>query len=145
MKVQAATHVTSLTQERVCPSSRVSPMSRHTEQFIKYECKGSALNKNEKKVGWWVSHSSSKMLYWGGATSGSGKCACGMNNTCAGYKNYVCNCDKTMINGVRTAVSLRTRQVFQSYNSSLGTLVLMVIEARRDTTRFGNLSVLEQN
>ena len=120
-------------------------VSSHCEQFIKYECKGSALNKNEKKVGWWVSRSSSEMLYWGGATPGSGKCACGMNNTCAGYKNYVCNCDKTMINGVRTAVSLRTRQVFQSYNSSLETLVLMAIEARRDTTRLGNSSVLEQN
>ena len=69
-------------------------VSSHCEQFIKYECKGSALNKNEKKLGWWVSRSSSEMLYWGGATPGSGKCACGMNNTCAGYKNYVCNCDK---------------------------------------------------
>ena len=69
-------------------------VSSHCEQFIKYECKGSALNKNEKKLGWWVSRISSKMLYWGGATPGSGKCACGMNNTCAGYKNYVCNCDK---------------------------------------------------
>ena len=69
-------------------------VSSHCEQFIKYECKGSALNKNENKFGWWVSRSSSKMLYWGVATPGSGKCACGMNNTCAGYKNYVCNCDK---------------------------------------------------
>ena len=32
------------------------------------------------------------MNYWGGAAVGSGKCACGMTNSCAGGGN--CNCDK---------------------------------------------------
>jgi len=32
------------------------------------------------------------MKYWGGA-SGSGKCACGMTNSCA-EPRYGCNCDQ---------------------------------------------------
>ena len=40
---------------------------------------------------WWVSRDSANMTYWGGAEPGSGKCACGMNSSCA--KNEVCNCD----------------------------------------------------
>jgi len=32
------------------------------------------------------------MTYWGGASPGSGKCACGMTSSCAG--GYGCNCDK---------------------------------------------------
>ena len=32
------------------------------------------------------------MRYWGGATPGSGKCACGMINSCANH-SYACNCD----------------------------------------------------
>ena len=30
------------------------------------------------------------MTYWGGASPGSGKCACGMTNSCAGGNS--CNC-----------------------------------------------------
>ena len=41
---------------------------------------------------WWVSRDSTKMTYWGGASPGSGKCACGMNNSCAD-PSYGCNCD----------------------------------------------------
>ena len=33
------------------------------------------------------------MTYWGGASPGSGKCVCGMNNSCAD-PSYRCNCDK---------------------------------------------------
>jgi len=33
------------------------------------------------------------MTYWGGASPGSGKCACGMTNSCAD-PSYGCNCDK---------------------------------------------------
>jgi len=33
------------------------------------------------------------MTYWGGASPGSGKCACGMTNSCANPR-YGCNCDK---------------------------------------------------
>ena len=39
-----------------------------------------------------MSRDSSKMTHWGGA-SGSGKCACGMTNSCAD-PSYGCNCDK---------------------------------------------------
>ena len=63
--------------------------SSHCEQFIKYECHRSKLLENGK--GWWVSRDSTKMTYWGGASPGSGKCACGMTNSCAA--NGRCNCD----------------------------------------------------
>ena len=65
-------------------------VSSHCEQFIKYECYGSRLLRNG--MGWWVSRDSTKMTYWGGA-SVSGKCACGMTNSCAN-SYYGCNCDK---------------------------------------------------
>ena len=42
---------------------------------------------------WWVSRDSTKMTYWGGASPGSGKCACGMTNSCAD-PSHPCNCDK---------------------------------------------------
>ena len=38
------------------------------------------------------SRDSTKMTYWGGASPGSGKCACGMNNSCANPSDG-CNCD----------------------------------------------------
>ena len=67
-------------------------LSSQCEQFIKYECYGSGLwFKNP--YGWWVSRDSAKMTYWGGASPGSGKCACGMTNSCAD-SSYGCNCDK---------------------------------------------------
>ena len=67
-------------------------VSSHCEQFIKYECYGSRLLDNNNPYGWWVSRDSTKMTYWGGA-SVSGKCACGMTNSCADSL-YGCNCDK---------------------------------------------------
>jgi len=67
-------------------------VSSHCEQFIKYECYGSALLFNNDPRGWWVSRDSTKMTYWGGA-SGNGKCACGMTNSCP-HPRYGCNCDK---------------------------------------------------
>ena len=63
--------------------------SKNCEQFIKYECYHSRLLKTS--FGWWVSRQGSKMNYWGGAGVDRGKCACGMNNSCAG--GYKCNCD----------------------------------------------------
>ena len=66
-------------------------VSSHCEQFIKYECYDSTIFRWEH--GWWVSRDSTKMMYWGGASPGSGKCACGMTNSCAD-SNYGCNCDK---------------------------------------------------
>ena len=66
-------------------------VSSHCEQFIKYECNNSRLRMDG--MAWWVSRDSSKMTYWGGASPGSGKCACGMTNSCAN-PSYGCNCDK---------------------------------------------------
>ena len=67
-------------------------VSSHCEQFIKYECYGSFLLYNNNPYGWWVSRDFTKMTYWGGA-SVSGKCACGMTNSCANpYEG--CNCDR---------------------------------------------------
>jgi len=64
-------------------------ISSHCEQFIKYECYDSVLVGNG--YAWWVSRDSGKMTYWGGAAPGSGKCACGMTNSCAN-PSHVCNC-----------------------------------------------------
>ena len=66
--------------------------SLHCEQFIKYQCYNSALW-FPNPVGWWVSRDSSKMSYWGGASPGSKKCACGMTNSCADPRK-ACNCDQ---------------------------------------------------
>ena len=69
-------------------------VSSHCEQFIKYECHGSVLlHNNSPAYGWWVSRGSTKMTYWGGASPGSGKCACGITNSCANPGNS-CNCDR---------------------------------------------------
>ncbi|KAL9989349.1 hypothetical protein ACROYT_G003890 [Oculina patagonica] len=66
-------------------------VSLHCEQFIKYECKGSVIFSNNNHA-WWVSRDSAEMKYWGGAETGSGKCACGMNNSCED-EQLACNCD----------------------------------------------------
>ncbi|XP_028393276.1 neurexin-4-like [Dendronephthya gigantea] len=68
--------------------------SKNCEQFIKYECYDSVFTYSPTGIyyGWWVSRQGSKMNYWGGAAVDSGKCACGMTNSCAGGGK--CNCDK---------------------------------------------------
>ena len=65
-------------------------VSSHCEQFIKNECLNSYMFR--RGYDWWVSRDSAKMTYWGGASPGSGKCACGMTNSCADVR-YGCNCD----------------------------------------------------
>ena len=69
--------------------------SLHCGQFIKYECNHSMLLHTwphyDGPFGWWMSRDDDKMTYWGGATDG--KCACGMNNTCAN-PNRGYHCDK---------------------------------------------------
>ena len=81
-------HYTGASLSQLASLTRVSS---HCEQFIKYECHDSRLLRDG--MGWWVSRDSSKMTYWGGASPGSGKCACGMTNSCAD-SSYGCNCDK---------------------------------------------------
>ena len=80
-------HYTGATLSQLASLTRISS---HCEQFIKYECYNSIIFRNA--YGWWVSRDATKMTYWGGA-SGSGKCACGMTNSCAD-SSYGCNCDK---------------------------------------------------
>ena len=67
-------------------------VSQKCEQFIKYECYHSVLLYHGSPYGWWVSRNGQKMTYWGGATPGSGNCACGVTNLCATSGNK-CNCD----------------------------------------------------
>ena len=81
-------HYTGTSLSQLAPLTRVS---LHCEQFIRYECFGAKLLKYLS--GWWVSRDSTKMTYWGGASPGSGKCACGMNNSCANPSDG-CNCDE---------------------------------------------------
>ena len=65
-------------------------ISRRCFQFIKFECFGVELFGRD--MAWWVSRDGNKMNYWGGADPDSGKCACGMDLSCADPK-YDCNCD----------------------------------------------------
>ena len=67
--------------------------SENCEQFIKYECWESMLfGHGGGGYGWWVSRQGSRMNHWGGAAVDSGKCACGVTNSCAG--GWKCNCDR---------------------------------------------------
>ncbi|XP_068678275.1 contactin-associated protein 1-like isoform X2 [Montipora foliosa] len=69
----------------------LTTVSSNCEQFIKYECHGSSFWFSGP-YGFWVSRESRKMAYWGGASPGSAKCACGMTGSCAS-RSQVCNCD----------------------------------------------------
>ena len=71
----------------------LADVSDHCEQFIKYECYGALLFKDDEC--WWVSRDNEKMIFWGGAKPGDNKkCACGVTspNSCAD-PNYGCNCE----------------------------------------------------
>ena len=84
-------HYTRASLSQLASLTRVSSQC---EQFIKYECYNSVLRPyRASPYGWWVSRDSAKMKYWGGASPGSGKCACGMTNSCAVSSDH-CNCDK---------------------------------------------------
>ncbi|XP_033624263.1 neurexin-4-like [Asterias rubens] len=69
-------------------------MAEYCEQHIKYECNRAKLlnSPNGDPYGWWVSHNNQKMAYWGGAAPGTGKCECGLFETCYDQKKW-CNCD----------------------------------------------------
>ena len=82
-------HYTGASLSQLASLTRVSSQC---EQFIKYECYDSGFWFHNP-YGWWVSRDSAKMTYWGGASPGSGKCACGMTNSCAD-SGHGCNCDK---------------------------------------------------
>ena len=78
-------HYTGASLSQLASLTRVSSQC---EQFVKYECYDSVLG-----YAWWVSRDSAKMTYWGGASPGSSKCACGMTNSRAA-SGSLCNCDK---------------------------------------------------
>ena len=82
-------HYTGASLSQLASLTRVSSQC---EQFIKYECHDSGIW-FYSPYGWWVSRDSAKMTHWGGASPGSGKCACGMTNSSAD-SSYGCNCDK---------------------------------------------------
>ena len=81
-------HYTGASLSQLASLTRVSSQC---EQFIEYKCHGSMIFSGG--YAWWVSRDSAKMTYWGGATPGSGKCACGMTNSCARSSDG-CNCEK---------------------------------------------------
>ena len=78
------------TGARLSQLASLTRVSSQCEQFIKYQCYDSMIFYG---LAWWVSRDSAKMTYWGGASPGSGKCACGMTNSCADSSDH-CNCDK---------------------------------------------------
>ena len=88
INTQRNVHYTGASLSQLASLTRVSS---HCEQFIKYECLNSVMFRGSAV--WWVSRDSTKMTYWGGASPGSGKCACGMTNSCADPR-YGCNGDK---------------------------------------------------
>ncbi|XP_078614121.1 contactin-associated protein-like 5 [Branchiostoma floridae x Branchiostoma japonicum] len=60
------------------------------KQHIKYECHGSLLwHASGPAASWWVTWDGRQADYWGGASPGSGQCACGQAGTCS----KGCNCD----------------------------------------------------
>ena len=85
------------TEASLLQLASLANVSTHCEQFIKYECSGSLMFNDNIFHAWWVSRDSIKMTYWGGAKPGSGKCACGMNSSCANSKRP-CNCDENDAN-----------------------------------------------
>ncbi|XP_078609540.1 contactin-associated protein-like 5 isoform X1 [Branchiostoma floridae x Branchiostoma japonicum] len=60
------------------------------KQHIKYECHASLLHHaSGTPASWWVTWDGRQADYWGGASPGSGECACGQAGTCSNR----CNCD----------------------------------------------------
>ncbi|XP_078394854.1 uncharacterized protein LOC144678793 isoform X2 [Cetorhinus maximus] len=64
--------------------------SKYCEQYVSLECRHIRFLKQH--WGWWVSRDGSKINSWGGASTDSGKCACGENGNCA-LGLSTCNCD----------------------------------------------------
>ncbi|XP_035687705.1 contactin-associated protein-like 2 [Branchiostoma floridae] len=67
-------------------------VSQTCKQFIKYECFHTMINTGDTDVAWWVTWDGRMADYWGGATPGSGNCACGEEGTCDNGQPR-CNCD----------------------------------------------------
>ncbi|XP_078578252.1 contactin-associated protein-like 5 [Branchiostoma floridae x Branchiostoma japonicum] len=60
------------------------------KQHIKYECHASLIwHASGPAAAWWVTWDGRQADYWGGASPGSGQCACGQAGTCSNG----CNCN----------------------------------------------------
>ena len=80
-------------------------------QYIEYTCFNSRLlNYPNAAFGWWVGRTNQTMDYWGGSDIGTGKCACGLDMTCAN-PNLFCNCDSQFTTELKDAGFL-TRKEF---------------------------------
>ena len=66
--------------------------SKNCEQFVKYKCLNAGFVFTTP-YSWWVARNGTRMTYWGGAKPNSGKCACGMTNSCLDTSKG-CNCDQ---------------------------------------------------
>ncbi|KAM4688769.1 uncharacterized protein O3C94_006904 isoform 2-T2 [Discoglossus pictus] len=68
----------------------LTAISDACEQFVRLECRH--IRFLDGLFGWWVSRDGHDIASWGGATTNSGKCACGENGECA-LGGTSCNCD----------------------------------------------------
>lgn len=75
-------------------------ISGKCRQWIRYNCYQSTLldSKGNKKIPSkygvrWYTQQGTLRTHWGGASSNSSSCACGLTQTCT-EKNLLCNCDK---------------------------------------------------
>ncbi|XP_048416958.1 uncharacterized protein LOC125466462 isoform X2 [Stegostoma tigrinum] len=64
--------------------------AKYCKQYVSLECRHIRFLKQH--WGWWVSRDGRKINSWGGASTDSGKCACGENGNCA-LGLSTCNCD----------------------------------------------------
>ena len=77
---------------RMAQIKALMDLSHSCEQFIKYECHDSVILLFDNLLyASWASRDGVKMKYWGGASPGSGKCTCGMTQTC-NKPSKMCNC-----------------------------------------------------
>ncbi|XP_030829094.1 contactin-associated protein-like 2 isoform X2 [Strongylocentrotus purpuratus] len=74
--------------------------SEQCEQFVRYECTNAKLlnSPSGSPYGWWVNRHDQKMVNWGGAPVGTGRCACGIGMVCAPDNSKYCNCDADSTN-----------------------------------------------
>ncbi|XP_078656167.1 neurexin-4-like [Branchiostoma floridae x Branchiostoma belcheri] len=63
--------------------------SSRCKQHLKYQCFDSMIWDSSRPYSWWVTWDGRQADYWGGASPGSGKCACGETGACSGR----CYCD----------------------------------------------------
>ncbi len=80
------------------------------KQYIEYTCFNSRLlNYPNSPFGWWVGRTNQSMDYWGGSEVGTGKCACGLDMTCAN-PNLFCNCDSQFTTELKDAGYLTRKE-----------------------------------